>query len=496
MRRHGEVIGVDHVHPGGTRRVRRSPSSRSSRRSPIRQPSPSTTPDSCRRSNSATRTRRVAGTPDGHERHPRTDQLEPRRASRGARGHRRKAAALCGADSGHVLLWRDGAWRIEAIEGRDPSVWIGVEVPFIEVNRRARDDHAPVFVDDFRRRDRRHRIGGRLARSDSTSFATVALRPGRRVDRQPLPDSHRGPAVRSQARPDPAGVRRPGRDRVANAKLFNDLDAALERQTAMTDVLDAVSTARFDLQPVFDRIVEHASRLCHDSSDMSSSADADVRPAANSATDRTRRLTPSLQIDESAVRRGRPIANHGDPRPPVGPLNRPRPGPVPPDLYPFTRGPGDMRGASAPDTADGATRRRESVRLPGCSTAIRRGGYTDAEIELLQTFAGQDDHRRSSNARLLREIEQRNTELSESLELQTANVGDPAADQRQPRQPRRGVPRHHRPRPRATMCDNADYRGLSGSGRATSSCKSWPYNVESANEIASRPASFRCRSIR
>ncbi len=40
---------------------------------------------------------------------------------------------------------------------------------------------------------------------------------------------------------------------VANAKLFNDLDAALERQTAMTDVLDAVSTAHLDLHPVFDR---------------------------------------------------------------------------------------------------------------------------------------------------------------------------------------------------------------------------------------------------
>ena len=39
---------------------------------------------------------------------------------------------------------------------------------------------------------------------------------------------------------------------IANANLFNDLDAALERQTAMTDVLDAVSTARLDLQPVFD----------------------------------------------------------------------------------------------------------------------------------------------------------------------------------------------------------------------------------------------------
>ena len=51
---------------------------------------------------------------------------------------------------------------------------------------------------------------------------------------------------------------------VANAKLFNDLDAALERQTAMTDVLEAVSTSRSDLQPVFDRIVDHAQRLCKD----------------------------------------------------------------------------------------------------------------------------------------------------------------------------------------------------------------------------------------
>ncbi len=49
---------------------------------------------------------------------------------------------------------------------------------------------------------------------------------------------------------------------VANAKLFNDLDAALERQTAMTEVLDAVSTARLDLQPVFDTVAHHADRLC------------------------------------------------------------------------------------------------------------------------------------------------------------------------------------------------------------------------------------------
>ena len=42
---------------------------------------------------------------------------------------------------------------------------------------------------------------------------------------------------------------------ISNAKLFNDLDAALARQTAMTEVLDAVSTARTDLQPVYDAVM-------------------------------------------------------------------------------------------------------------------------------------------------------------------------------------------------------------------------------------------------
>ena len=47
------------------------------------------------------------------------------------------------------------------------------------------------------------------------------------------------------------------------------------------------------------------------------------------------------------------------------------------------------------------------------------GGYTDAEISLLKTFVDQAAIA-VDNARLLQEIEQRNNELAESLELQTA----------------------------------------------------------------------------
>ena len=49
---------------------------------------------------------------------------------------------------------------------------------------------------------------------------------------------------------------------ISNAKLFTDLEESLARQQAMTEVLDAVSTARADLQPVFDALADQANRLC------------------------------------------------------------------------------------------------------------------------------------------------------------------------------------------------------------------------------------------
>ncbi len=178
-----------------------------------------------------------------------------------------RAATLCDAEVGSVLLRHGDILRIEAESATMEGTQSLVGREFIAdrtINRRARDSREPVFLDDFQ--DVHDSVGLQVARDlpDLHSFATIALL---------LDDEWIGNLnlSRTEVRPfDPkiAPIMQAFADQaaiaVANAKLFNDLDAALERQTAMTDVLDAVSTARTDLQPVFDRIVEHAQRLCDD----------------------------------------------------------------------------------------------------------------------------------------------------------------------------------------------------------------------------------------
>ena len=49
---------------------------------------------------------------------------------------------------------------------------------------------------------------------------------------------------------------------IENVRLFNETRAALEQQTAVSDVLKTISQTAFDLQAVFDVVVENATKLC------------------------------------------------------------------------------------------------------------------------------------------------------------------------------------------------------------------------------------------
>jgi GAF domain-containing protein/DNA-binding response OmpR family regulator len=194
---------------------------------------------------------------------------------------------------------------------------------------------------------------------------------------------------------------------IGNASLFNDLDESLARQRAMTDVLDAVSTARTDLQPVFDALARHASQLCPGSEagvvlcegddllTMSFSGDPTVRGAARVVVPKD----ASTMGGDCVLRRQ--IIHVRDLE-------------ATPDLYPSTLA--RMWGRSA--LAIPMIRNDQAIGAVGFFRQAA-GGYTDAEVELLQTFVNQAATA-VENARLLREIEQRNSDLAASLELQTA----------------------------------------------------------------------------
>ena len=111
---------------------------------------------------------------------------------------------------------------------------------------------------------------------------------------------------------------------IENVRLFKELQtsnreltAALDTQTATSDILRVISRSQTDVQPVFDAIVASAVRLLHGYYGMMTRV-VDDRLERVAVTSATGAEDPAVRASFPAAAPRRERAREGDPRPRAG----------------------------------------------------------------------------------------------------------------------------------------------------------------------------------
>ncbi len=326
-----------------------------------------------------------------------------------------KAAEICEADGGQVLIRRGDVLVFESevlLPGQASLLGKTVPVAGAGVNLKARDQRAPVFLDDFDAfvRSRSDPVGisfSQAANIAGTSFVTVALMQNDEWlgnlnlnrDRVDPFDPKFGPVLQSFA--DQAAIA------IANARLFNNLGAALEREQAVSDILRIIGTAPGDAHAVFEAIAQSAAQHVPGASIGLLLRDGGtLRNVVNVAGD--------VSIDFSRATAEFPVAL-------------------------IDRMDGEL--VYEPDLASGSGAARRAHEDFGFASRViaklvNRGelvgllflakreafGFSTEQVALARSFADQAVIA-IENARLFNELEQRNREVSQALDQQTA-IGD------------------------------------------------------------------------
>ena len=195
---------------------------------------------------------------------------------------------------------------------------------------------------------------------------------------------------------------------IENVRLFNELKESLEQQTGTSEILGVIASSPTDVQPVLDIVAHNAARLCEASDAQILRVEGDILRLAASygslPTSQTRPINRQLASGRAVIDQ-QTIHVHDIA--------------LAEDEFPVTRARGIPRGIrtflvtpllSKGDPIGAIVIRRTEVRP-----------FTERQIALLKTFADQAVIA-IENVRLFKEIQERNAELREALEHQTATA--------------------------------------------------------------------------
>ena len=195
---------------------------------------------------------------------------------------------------------------------------------------------------------------------------------------------------------------------IENVRLFNELKESLEQQTATSEILGVIASSPTDVQPVLDTVAEHAARLCdaRDALIFRVNGDRQERVASYGSM-------PVLEETSNSINFG-------------GPVGRAIGGRQTIHVHDLAASESEFPGARNRGIAMGvrtaliAPLLREGVSIG--AIYIRRNEvrpFSERQIKLLETFASQAVIA-IENVRLFKELQERNRDLTEALEQQTA----------------------------------------------------------------------------